>query len=137
MKLLNLSSKNYFFSVKLIQSLLFPAKKPNEYKYHVLEKHSLYRKLGCLSWKQLAVVSSLWSVALLDWHICTSFVVSGFLTNLAPLFSLHLIFKVQFSYLSHFKIGRLLTLLIETCRVRCHSYQATMGARCLLQCRAA
>lgn len=92
MKLLNLSSRNFFFSVKLIQSLLFPAKKPSEYKYHVLEKLSLYRELGCLSWKQLAIVRSLWRTALLDWHICASFVVSGFLTNLTLLFFFFLAF---------------------------------------------
>lgn len=50
------------------------------------------------------IVSSLWSVALLDWHICISFVVSGILTNLTLLLPSFLIFdflNAVFVYNSH------------------------------------
>lgn len=58
------------------------------------------------------IASSLWSMALLDWHICISFVVSGLWTNLTVLLpSLRLIFKMQFSYIIHIRLGRLVNPL--------------------------
>lgn len=50
------------------------------------------------------IVSSLWSVALLDWHICISFVVSGILSNLTLLLPFFLTFdflNAVFLYNSH------------------------------------
>lgn len=50
------------------------------------------------------IVSSLWSVALLDWHICISFVVSGILTNLTlflPSFLTFDFLNAVFLYNSH------------------------------------